>query len=46
MNTIKLRRSYTKEFKLGAVSLAEESSLANAQVARNLGIAEASLYQW
>lgn len=46
MNTTKLRRTYTKEFKLEAVRLAEESSLPNAQVARNLGIAEASLYQW
>ncbi|MDX2471988.1 MAG: transposase [SAR324 cluster bacterium] len=46
MNTTKQRRTYTKEFKLEAVRLAEESSLPNAQVARNLGISEASLYQW
>ena len=46
MNTTKLRRSYTKEFKLEAIRLAEDSNLPNAQVARNLGITVATLYQW
>ncbi len=39
-------RKYTTEFKLDAVRLALSSEKSQAQVARDLGINEASLYNW
>ncbi len=39
-------RKYTKEFKLDAVRLALSSEQSQAQVARDLGINEPSLYNW
>jgi len=39
-------RKYTTEFKLDAVRLALSSKKSQAQVARDLGINEASLYNW
>ncbi|MDH5517032.1 MAG: transposase [Gammaproteobacteria bacterium] len=39
-------RKYTTEFKIDAVSLALSSESSQAQVARDLGINEASLYNW
>ena len=39
-------RKYTKEFKLEAVRLALSSEQSQAQVARDLGINEPSLYNW
>jgi len=39
-------KKYTKEFKLDAVTLALSSPESNAQIARNLGVNEQSLYNW
>lgn len=39
-------KKYTKEFKLDAVQLALSSNDSQAQVARNLGVNEQSLYNW
>jgi len=39
-------RKYTTEFKLDAVRLALSSETSQAQVARDLGINEPSLYSW
>ena len=39
-------RKYTTEFKLDAVRLALSSESSQAQVARDLGIKEPSLYNW
>ena len=39
-------RKYTTEFKLDAVRLALSSEKSQAQVARDLGVNEASLYNW
>ncbi len=40
------RRVYTREFKLEAVRLAEESERSVAAVARDLGIPPNNLYKW
>jgi transposase len=40
------RKSYTKEFKLEAIRMSEESEQSVAQVARNLGIRPKLLYRW
>ena len=39
-------KKYSKEFKLEAVRLALSSDQSQAQVARDLGISEQSLYNW
>lgn len=39
-------RQYTKEFKLEAIRLAEESDQSVSQVARELGIRVNQLYKW
>jgi len=39
-------RKYSKSFKLDAVSLALSSDKSQAQVARDLGLKETSLYAW
>ena len=41
-----VRRKYTKEFKIEAVRLAEESDVALDEVARELGIHPNTLYKW
>ena len=38
--------SFTKEFKLEALRLAEETELSIAQLARNLGIRRNMIYKW
>jgi transposase len=43
---IEKRRRYTREFKLEAVRLAEESERPMAEVARDLGIHPNNLYKW
>ena len=40
------RRQYTREFKLEAVRLVEESDRSKAQIARELGIHESLLKRW
>ena len=40
------RRSYSREFKLEAVSMVTEGGVSIAQAARNLGISENSLWRW
>ena len=40
------KRKYTKEFKLDAVRLALTSNQSQAQVARDLGVNEQTLYNW
>ncbi|MFC2046626.1 transposase [Chloroflexota bacterium] len=42
----KKRRTYTREFKLDAVRLAETSDESMAQIERNLGISEGCLRKW
>jgi transposase-like protein len=44
--TDKKRRVYTKEFKAGAVALAEKRKKPVIQVARDLGIRDTVLYRW
>ena len=46
MNAIKPRQRFAKEFKLEAVRLAENSDRSKRQIANELGISEALLYQW
>jgi transposase len=41
-----VRNVYTKEFKIKAVELLEQSSKSLRQVARELGVAENNLYNW
>jgi transposase len=41
-----VRNIYTKEFKIKAVELLEQSSKSLRQVARELGVAENNLYNW
>lgn len=41
-----VRRKYTKEFKIEAVQLAEESEVPVDEVARELGIHPNTLYKW
>ena len=40
------RQSYSKEFKLEAVRLAESSDRPKTQVAAELGISDVALYKW
>jgi len=40
------QRTYTKEFKLEAVRLAQTSGKSQSQVARDLGIADSTLHHW
>lgn len=42
----KKRRTYSREFKLDAVRLAETSDESMAQIERNLGITEGCLRKW
>ena len=42
----KAQRSFTREFKLEAVHLAHTSGKSQAQVARDLGIADSTLHHW
>ncbi|GHO70404.1 hypothetical protein KSC_092960 [Ktedonobacter sp. SOSP1-52] len=42
----KEQRTFTKEFKLEAVQFAERSGRSQAQVARDLGIADSTLHHW
>lgn len=39
-------RTFTKEFKLEAVQLVQKSGKSQAQVARDLGIADSTLHHW
>jgi len=40
------QRTFTKEFKLEAVHLAQNSGKSQSQVARDLGIADSTLHHW
>lgn len=40
------QRIFTKEFKLEAVQLAQKSGKSQAQIARDLGIADSTLHNW
>lgn len=42
----KEQRTFTKEFKLEAVQLAHKSGKSQAQIARDLGIADSTLHNW
>lgn len=42
----KEQRTFTKEFKLEAVQLVQRSGKSQAQVARELGIADSMLHHW
>ena len=42
----KEQRTFTKEFKLEAVQLVQRSGKSQAQIARDLGIADSTLHQW
>jgi transposase len=42
----KVQKTYTQEFKREAVRLAQMSGKPIAQVARELGISDTSIYQW
>lgn len=42
----KEQRSFTKEFKLEAVQLVQRSGKSQAQIARDLGIADSTLHHW
>ena len=42
----KVQKTYTQEFKREAVRLAQTSGKPIAQVARELGISDASIHQW
>jgi len=42
----KTQRTYTKEFKQEAVHLVQASQKSQAQIARDLGIAESTLQHW
>ena len=41
-----VRSIYTKEFKIKAIELLEQSNKTLRQVARELGVAENNLYNW
>jgi len=43
---VQKRRSYSREFKLEAVSMVTEGGVGMAQAARDLGISENSLWRW
>lgn len=42
----KVQKTYTREFKEEAVRLVQSSGKSIAQVARELGISDTSIYQW
>jgi transposase len=42
----KTTRTYTKEFKLEAVQLVQASGKSQAQIARDLGVADSTLSHW
>ncbi len=42
----KEQRTFTREFKLEAVHLAQKSGKSQAQIARDLGIADSTLHHW
>ena len=42
----KEQRTFTKEFKLEAVQLVQRSGKSQAQIARDLAIADSTLHQW
>lgn len=42
----KEQRTYTKEFKVEAVHLVQSSTKSQAQIARDLGVADSTLYHW
>lgn len=42
----KEQRTFTKEFKLEAVRLVQKSGKSQAQIARDLGIADSTLHHW
>ena len=42
----KIRRKYTREFKLEALRLLETSGKSAAQIERDLGIGSGNLYRW
>ena len=46
MNAIIERKSYSKEYKLEAVRLANQSNYPKAQIARELDISRTLLYSW
>lgn len=46
MGATRKRRSYTKEFKLEAIRLADESGKSTAQIAAELGISANQIYNW
>jgi transposase len=43
---MKTRRTYSREFKLEALRLAETSGKSDSQVERDLGISRGCLYRW
>jgi len=42
----KEQRTFTREFKVEAVQLVQSSKKSQAQIARNLGIADSTLHHW
>ena len=42
----KTQRTFTKEFKVGAVQLVKTSGKSMSQIARDLGIADSTLHNW
>lgn len=42
----KEQRTFTREFKLEAVQLAQKSGKSQSQIARDLGIADSTLHHW
>lgn len=42
----KAQQTYTREFKVEAVHLVQSSTKSQAQIARDLGIADSTLYHW
>jgi transposase len=42
----KEQRTYTREFKVEAVYLVQSSTKSQAQIARDLGVADSTLYHW
>jgi transposase len=42
----KEQRTYTREFKVEAVHLVQSSTKSQAHIARDLGVAESTLYHW
>jgi transposase len=42
----KIRKSYTREFKIEALRLADTSGKAKAQVERDLGLSQGLLFHW